>query len=88
MSHQLVFKSLSLRLAQVNMTDPKIQAQWATDPNHYVLGTLLDDASQATMTNIQQMRDTARYANKSLKSKPRAGSIESKHLLVSYQNCM
>jgi hypothetical protein len=36
----------------MDMSDQKIQTQWASDPNHYVLGNVLEDASQATTENV------------------------------------
>jgi hypothetical protein len=73
--------------SNLDLTDPKVKAQWEQDPDHFELGNLLDDPSKATLENVQQVRDIIRKTTKNLNSKPRAGSIESDHL-TSFQNRM
>ena len=43
--------------SNLDLTDPKDQAQWEQDPDRFVLGNLLDDPSKATLENVQQVRD-------------------------------
>ena len=71
--------------ATLDMTDSKNQVFWETSPDRFELGNLLDDPSQATMTNVQAARDLVRKTVKSIKSKPKAGSREAE-CLVSFQN--
>jgi len=71
----------------LDLTDPKVKAQWDQDPDRFELGNLLEDPSKATLENVQQVRDIVRTTTKNLHSKPKAGSIESDHL-TSFQNRM
>jgi hypothetical protein len=71
----------------LDLTNPKIQAQWDQDPGRFELGNLLDDPSKATLENVQQVRDIIRNTMNNLHTKPKVGSFESKHL-TSFQNRM
>jgi hypothetical protein len=73
--------------SNLDLTDPKVKAQWDQDPDRFELGNLLDDPSKATLENVQQVHGIIRKTTKNLHSKPKAGSIESDHL-TSFQNRM
>ena len=49
------------------------------------MGNLLDDASKATLENVQAARNIVRQTVKSIRVKPKAGSFEA-DCLVSFQN--
>ena len=67
------------------MSDPKNHIAWANDPDRFIIGNVLHDASQATMENVQAARNTVRETVKKIKSKPKAGSYDAE-CLVSFQN--
>ena len=69
----------------LDLTDPKNQGIWNSSPDRWVIGNLLDDASQATMENVQAARDIVRKTVKSIKSKPKSGSFKA-DCFVSFQN--
>jgi hypothetical protein len=69
----------------MDMSDPKNHVAWANDPARFTVGNLLEDASQATMENVQAARDLVRTTVKKIKSKPKSGSYDA-DCLVSFQN--
>jgi hypothetical protein len=73
--------------SHIDLTDPKVQAQWDQDPDRFELGNLLDDPLKATLENVQQVRDIIQHTTNNLHTKPKVGSLESKHL-TSFQNRM
>jgi hypothetical protein len=73
--------------SHLDLTDPKVKAQWDQDLDRFELGNLLDDPSKVTLENAQQVRVIIRNTTKNLHSKPKANSIESNHL-TSFQNRM
>jgi hypothetical protein len=58
----------------IDMLDLKQRIAWENDPDRYNYGNLLEDASKATMQNVQAMRDIVRKTAKGIRTKPRAGS--------------
>lgn len=77
----------NLTPSHLDLTDPKVQAQWDHDHDCFELGNLLDNPLKATLENVRQVHDIIRKTVKNLQSKPKAGSVESEHL-TSFQNRM
>jgi hypothetical protein len=69
----------------LDLTDSKNQIIWNNSPDRWEVGNLLDDASKATLENVQAARNIVRQTVKSIRVKPKAGSFEA-DCLVSFQN--